>query len=370
MSTPLCPYFNKCGGCTAQHIDYKLQLENKKKLIQRITKVTDVKVFSDKEYGYRNRMDFIFFPAGLGLRQQGTKFQIVDIANCAISEPLINTLLTEVRQFFKHIDAFDTRKKKGTFRYTIIRTTSTGDSGISFLLNDDSQQLEQAIEQIKVFAKHSTAKNILVAVLPANIENNLSEETLLIKGNDYLTETLCGKTFHFPLQGFFQNNTIVAQHMQQYVHTLFQSYPTQQAHLLDLYAGVGTFGIINANVFKSVSIVESYPAAIELATTNLQLNNITNAKIHVLDAKHLSRLSFPSHLYIIADPPRIGMDQKTIHTLNTLKPEVILYISCNPEQLEKDLPKFSNYQIKSAALFDLFPQTPHAEVIVELIRKS
>ena len=102
---------------------------------------------------------------------------------------------------------------------------------------------------------------------------------------------------------------------------------------------------------------------------NLQLNNITNSQTHVLDAKHLSRLSFPKPLYIILDPPRIGMDQKTIHTLNALKPELIIYISCNPEQLEKDLSKFPNYGLKSAALFDLFPQTNHAEVIVELVKK-
>jgi|SRR3989338_1109572 len=368
MSTPLCPYFNKCGGCSAQHIDYELQLENKKKLVQRITQVTDVKVFSDQPYSYRNRMDFIFYPGGLGLRTQGTKFQIIDIEQCVISQPSLNTLLQEVRKFFQPKDIFDNKKHKSTFHSVIIRTTSVGDSGIFFLLNENSQ-LEHAIEKIKLFAKHTTAKNIALTTTSPNNIPNISEETLLIKGNPYLQEKLLEKTFHFPLQSFFQNNTIVAQHMQQYIHTILQSYPTQQAHLLDLYAGVGTFGIINSSLFKSTSIIESYPAAIELATINLQLNNITNSQTHVLDAKHLSRLSFPKPLYIILDPPRIGMDQKTIHTLNALKPELIIYISCNPEQLEKDLSKFPNYGLKSAALFDLFPQTNHAEVIVELVKK-
>jgi len=370
MSTPLCPYFNKCGGCSAQHIDYQLQLENKKKLIQRITKVTDVKVFSDQPYSYRNRMDFVFSPGGIGLREQGTKFQIIGIDKCVISEPSLNILLTEVQQFFQHIDAFTQSKQQGTYRYAIIRTTTTGDSAISFLLNEDSPQLPKAIEKIKLFAQQTTAKNIIIAVLPKNSDNSTSEDIIVIKGNDYLTQTLCNKQFRYSSQGFFQNNTNMAEKMQQYVHTLLQTYPTKTAHLLDLYAGVGTFGIINAPLFKSVSIVESYPVSIELAATNLQLNNITNAQTHVLDAKHLSRLTFPTPLYIILDPPRIGMDQKTIQTLKTLHPQVIIYISCNPEQLAKDVPKFSNYEIKSAALFDLFPQTNHTEVIVELIKKS
>ncbi len=370
MSTPLCPYFAKCGGCTAQHIDYELQLENKKKLVQRITKIDNVNVFSDQPYSYRNRMDFIFFPGGLGLREQGTKFQIIDIDKCAISEQPLNTLLQEVRQFFQHVDAFNSSKQQGTNRYAVIRTTSTGDSALSFLLNEDSPQLPHAIEKIKLFAKQTTAKNIIIAVVPKNIDSSTSEETIIIKGHDYLTETLCNKQFRYSSQGFFQNNTNLAEQMQQYVHTLLKSYPTKQAHLLDLYAGVGTFGIINSSLFKSVSIVESYPASIELAKINLQLNNITHAQTHVLDAKHLSRLSFPSPLYIILDPPRIGMDQKTIQTIKLLKPELIIYISCNPEQLAKDLPKFSNYEIKSAALFDLFPQTNHCEVVVELVWKK
>ncbi len=369
MSTPLCPYFTKCGGCTAQHIDYNLQLENKKKLVQRITKIDNIKVFSDQPYSYRNRMDFVFFPGGLGLRAQGTKFQIIDITQCVISEPQINTLLQEVRQFFQHIDAFNQKTRTGTYRYAVIRTTQTNDTGISFLLNEDSPQLPAAIEKIKQFATSTTTKNIVIAVLPKNIDNSISEDTIIIKGNPYLTETLCNKQFRYSLQGFFQNNTKMAQQMQHYIHSLLQTHPTQNAHLLDLYAGVGTFGIINAHVFKSVSIVESYSASIELAQTNLTLNAITNAQTHILDAKHLHKLQFPNPLYIILDPPRIGMDQKTIQTLNILKPELIIYISCNPEQLAKDLIKFPNYNIKSAALFDLFPQTNHAEVIVKLVRK-
>ena len=369
MSTPLCPYFNKCGGCTAQHIDYELQLENKKKLVQRITKIDNVKVFFDQPYSYRNLMDFVFFPGGLGLRAQGTKFQIIDIEQCAIAEPALNTLLTEIRSFFKHIDAFDGHKQKCTFHYAVIRTTSTQDNGISFLLNEDSPQLPAAIEKIKQFANQTTAKNIVIAVLPKHIDNSISEEYIIIKGNDYLTETLYHKQFHYSLQGFFQNNTKMAQQMQHYVHTLLQSYPTSQSHLLDLYAGVGTFGIINANLFKSISIVESFSTSIKLAEKNIQLNNITNAQTHILDAKHIHKLTFPTPLYIILDPPRTGMDQKTIQTVNILKPELIIYISCNPEQLAKDLLKFPNYNTKSAAIFDLFPQTNHAEVIIELVKK-
>ncbi|MDP3727965.1 MAG: 23S rRNA (uracil(1939)-C(5))-methyltransferase RlmD [bacterium] len=369
MATPLCPYFNNCGGCTAQHIDYALQLENKKKYLQQITKRDGIEVFSDKEYHYRNRMDFIFHKDGIGLRKKSHWDKIIPIEQCAIAEEKINLFMKEILAFFADCDAFDLRKHSGTFRYAVIRSTPE-DSSISFVLNKNSTRIGEAIEKIKEFAQKSTAKNILITYVQAQTDMSISSEYICIKGKDFLQTSYNKKIFSYPIQGFFQNNHRMAEKMQEYVTNILKKYNTKDTMLLDLYGGVGTFGIMNAEYFKDVLIIESVKESIEKAKKNIEENNQKNVSAIVMDAKQIARLEWKKPLFVITDPPRTGMDQKTITVLNQQKPECIIYISCNPQQLAKDLPKFRDYEIKSVALFDLFPQTLHSEAIIELTKKN
>jgi 23S rRNA (uracil-5-)-methyltransferase RumA len=367
MATPLCAYFGNCGGCSAQHIDYEIQLENKRKVLANSIEYNTIQVFSGKQYNYRNRMDFIFHPNGLGLRMKKQWQHIVDIEECKIANEKLNMLLKEVRIFFKKADYFDIHKQTGTLRYCIIRTPSKS-SSISFVLNPKSPKLGEVIEQIKVFAATTTAENILVTYVEPNTEQSISQDYFTVKGSDLLHEVFLNKTFYYSAQGFFQNNDELVEKMLHYCHDRLSAYPTKDAHLLDLYGGVGTFGITSADLFKGTTIVESAKLSIDAAQKNIQENNLKNCQAVVLDAQHLKKLKLPSPLYIITDPPRSGMHPKTIEILKKIAPEVIIYISCNVQQLAKDILKFKKYEIKSAALFDLFPQTPHSEAIVELKR--
>lgn len=373
MIEPLCPYFGDCGGCSLQHLDYQQQLEQKKKNPVRITGFEEVKVFSGSEYGYRNRLELIFHPRGIGLRAKDQKNRIVDVEKCSIVNGEINLLIKEVRDFFRQkvrsIDSFDSRKKIGTFRELVIRN-SAGGSSVSFVLNEDSSRLAGAIELVKEFAEMTTADKVAVTEISANSDETYSSEFFMVKGDEMMHEDYLGKTFFYHLQGFFQNNSFVAEKMQKYVRGLLESYQTSTANLLDLYSGVGTFGIINADLFKEVFLVESDKNCIEGAEKNIEQNQIKNVKAVLLDGKNLYKLNLSGHLFVITDPPRVGMDQKTIEQLNKLKSEVIVYVSCNPEQLGKDLLKFKDYYVRSVALFDLFPQTIHSEVVVELVRKQ
>lgn len=368
MVQPACPYFGNCGGCSAQHIDYKLQLENKAKQLSSSIKFTGIKRFGSKEYGYRNRMDFVFHKNGVGLRRKGSWHNIVDIERCEIANEKLNMLLKEVRDFFSVPDYFDVIKKSGTLRYAVIRTPQQ-DSSISFMLNSDSSRIKEAVEKIREFSNVTTAGNALVSYCPSNTDISISDDYFVVKGSDMLKESYLGKTFWYSSQGFFQNNSEMAEAMQAYCNGLLKKYETSKADLLDLYGGVGTFGIINSSLFKSITIVESIKQCIDAANKNFQENNITNAKALLLDAKQLRKVPLRKPLFVVTDPPRSGMHPKTIECLKELKPEVIIYVSCNVEQLGKDLPKFREYEIKSAALFDLFPQTVHSEAIVELVRK-
>jgi len=366
---PKCRFFGKCGGCSNQHVPYELQLENKLIKLKTAINYSNIKVYFDNPFHYRNRMDFIFHKHGMGLRKKGKWWDIVDIDYCSIANEKLNAILQEVRQFFKDCDYFDLKKKTGTFMYAVIRTPSN-DSSVSFVLNKDSLRLNNAIEKVKGFAKQTTANNIIITYVHSQSNVSISEDYFVVKGSDVLKESYLGKEFHYNVQGFFQNNTIMAEKMHQYVHDILTSYNSGNAYLLDLYGGVGTFGVINSELFKHVTIVESFPGCIDSAKENLMINNVSNAEAILLDAKNLKKLSFPKPLYVITDPPRSGMHPNTIKQLTELKPEVIIYVSCNVNQLAKEIKHFKEYEIKSAALFDLFPQTNHMESVVELVRKN
>ncbi|MBM3200607.1 class I SAM-dependent RNA methyltransferase, partial [Candidatus Woesearchaeota archaeon] len=350
MATPRCPYFGTCGGCSAQHIDYEVQLENKRKVLARAAKFENVEVFSGLEYGYRNRMDFIFHQQGLGLRKKQQWQAIVDIDRCLIANGRINLLLAGIRAFFRGVDAYDVKKHTGTYHYAVVRAPGE-DSSISFVLNEDSEGLSSAVDKVKEFAKTTTARNIVITYTPKDSEVSISNNFFIAKGEDMIREKYLSKEFLFPVQGFFQNNSLMAEKMHEYCHELLKKHVKEYATFLDLYAGVGTFGINNSGLFKQVCIVENDPLSIKAADQNIKLNNVTNAKTLVLDAKHLRRMNLSKPLLVLMDPPRSGMHPKTIEELNFLKPEIMVYISCNVEQLGKDLQKFEGYEVKSAALF-------------------
>jgi 23S rRNA (uracil-5-)-methyltransferase RumA len=358
MAEPLCRYYGECGGCSLQHVEHEKQIEQKKKILADSIKFSEIKVFSGKDYSYRNKMEFIFSNF-IGLRKKDDFRQIIDVDKCVICNENINDILKEVKDFFKDFD-----NKTGTFIQAIIRSSSF-DSGIVFILNEKSMKLGEAVEKIKEFSSKTKVENIVVSY--SKPEDEFIKDHFTVKGSDMIKEKLVGKIFYYSLTGFFQNNTFVAEKMQVYCNELLKKYDLKNACLLDLYAGAGTFGIINASLFKNVFIIESVKSCIDAANKNIKENDIINAKAICLDAGQLKKVNLSKPLYAVIDPPRSGMDNKTIEELKKLKPEVIIYISCNLHQLSKDILKFKNYKIKSAAMFDMFPQTKHIEVVVEIV---
>lgn len=367
MSEPLCPYFGTCGGCSFQDVDYKTQLETKKNKLSRTLRFEDIPIFSGEEYFYRERMDMVFHPRGLGFREKRSWQKIVDVAKCVIANEDLNDLIKEIRDYFRDVDCFDPVTRAGTFRFAVIRTPPS-DSAVSIVLNKDSDELDDARNKIEDYAGKSSARNVLVTFVPHNSGLSISEDYFVVKGSDRLCENYLGRTFQYHVQGFFQNNHVMAEKLHEYCHEVLKSYPSQKAHLLDLYGGVGSFGIINAPLFKDVTILENYGPAIEDCQINIRENELLNVKPILMDAKHLKILDLPEPLVAILDPPRSGMNPRTLKRLNEIKPELIVFISCNVKLLRRELPYLHNYKITRAALFDLFPQTPHQEAVIELVR--
>lgn len=397
LRTPKCPYFRsptqqrddqplapgqarECGGCATQHLTYQTQLENKKKRLIREIGYEKVEMYSDEEWFYRNRMDMVFTDGGLGFKEKGKWWRTLPVKQCVISNHRLNELITEINTFFgPDFDAFNLKTQEGTYKHAVIRTPQN-DSSVSIVLNKESPRYDKAVEKVKAFAQVSTANNVLLTNMKAKQSQSIGEDFEVLKGSDMLEETILGKTFHYSCQGFFQNNSIMAEKMHAYVRGLLRrrrdvvTTPSSSgsSHLLDLYGGVGAFGIINADLFDAMTTVESFEGCTVAAKANIERNGLKNAQAICMDAKRLKQVKLPSgpQLTVITDPPRSGMAQETIIQLNKLAPEHLIYISCNVEQLGKDLPKFKNYKIQSAALFDLFPQTNHMESVVELVKRA
>ncbi|MBS3110115.1 class I SAM-dependent RNA methyltransferase [Candidatus Woesearchaeota archaeon] len=375
MAKPLCEYYGKCGGCNLQHLETEIQLKQKAELIRHVINFEDIQVFSGEGYGYRNRQDFFFRRNGIGLREKGHASEILVVDKCPIAQPEVNKILMELNLHFKDNDNYSLRSGQGTFISAIVRAAAEG-NGVCFVLNDNSPRLKEAVEKIEEYARGSQAGNIAVFYVDPNnkdFREPNDENFFVAKGNEYLAQNYLGRKFCYPIEGFFQNNHQMAEQMQKYCNEKLAAYGTSmtsKAALLDLYGGVGTFGIINSSLFRKVTIIDFSSRSIACAEKNIEENAVKNAKAIAMDLRSLKKLTVSGPLFAITDPPRSGMDIRALDSLNELKPEAIIYISCNPLQLGKELPRLKNYSVKSAAMFDMFPQTNHAEAIVELGLKN
>jgi tRNA/tmRNA/rRNA uracil-C5-methylase (TrmA/RlmC/RlmD family) len=300
MAQPLCEYFGECGGCLFQNADYAGQVENKRRQLANAIGCDDIRVFTDREYFYRTRVDMVFHPGGIGFRRKGAWYQTVDIRRCVIANERINELIAEVRDYFREVDYFHVRKNSGTYRYAVIRAPGL-DSSISIVLNADSTRLLPARENITRFAGLTSAGHVAITYVPHNTDVSISQEYLAVKGGDVLTVEMLGKKFGFNVQGFFQNNDRMALRMQEYVSGLLAGYETRGSHLVDLYGGVGTFGIINAHLFRQVTVIESFPGAVESAKENVRANGVENVAVLELDAKRLKTVSLAGPLIVITE---------------------------------------------------------------------
>ncbi|MFH1400774.1 MAG: 23S rRNA (uracil(1939)-C(5))-methyltransferase RlmD, partial [Nanoarchaeota archaeon] len=350
-----------CGGCSAQDVEYEKQVEGKRAKVSSLLGFDDVKICSGEPFGYRNRMDFIFHQGGIGLRRKGNWRDVVDVDHCPISDPRINALLAEVRPLAKRVSTFNPQQRRGVFRYAVIRTTSRS-STISLVINSDEQR--DALGQVTDFARSSSADNVIIARVPSNTDTGLSEDFQVVKGSPYLDEMIAGRRFVFHSQAFFQNNASMAQRLVSYVVDALRDCGANT--LLDLYSGVGVFGVSAKDLFEKVVLVESHPLSVECARLNAA--DLPNVEVVGLDAADSHKVKAEGIIAAIVDPPRSGMHPKAIARLLQRRPKEVVYVSCNPSRIALELQSFvrAGYSIASVAAFDLFPQTEHIEAVVHL----
>ncbi|MCX8094270.1 MAG: 23S rRNA (uracil(1939)-C(5))-methyltransferase RlmD [Candidatus Goldbacteria bacterium] len=381
--TPLCDVFGRCGGCTYQDIDYSAQIVIKKnnvfELLNRagipISK-DSIQIFYKNEFYYRNRMDFIFSEKGCGLREKGKFYKIVNFDRCYIAAEKINQLLKEVNYWSKDLiseDIFDIKKKRGVLRYCVIRTgIFTGDTLITFILNKDAdtEKTKAIIEKIKEFSDKTTAANVLYGFVRCNTDVSITDEFFILKGSEFIREKLLDVDFFYHSQGFFQNNPALILDMVFYIKDRVKNHYDL---LIDMFCGVGTFGIFLSGFAKDVLIFDNNKYAELCALKNIEINkkpSIEFKRMDILDVEKLLPVVKGKKSIFIIDPPRAGLHKKAINFILSTLPEKIFYISCNPVKFIEDFKSLDKkYKIINFALFDMFPQTPHIESVAEMERK-
>lgn len=310
---------------------------------------------------YRARMDFVFFPGGLGLREPGSHDRFVDTPASELAVPRINELLARVRERFLDLDPFDARAKRGTLRYCVIRSLKT--ASVSFVVDPRGERLAEVGAAIEAFARESDCENVLVTRVPSETDVSTSDDYDVVKGSDLLEAELGGARLFVHVQGFFQNDVEVAQR----IHAFARECLPTGGTLVDLYGGVGAFACSLGSNFERALVIEEHEGSARLAKRNLERNGIRGEAI-AGDARILPRFA-SERVSVVTDPPRAGMSERAIMALARSRPERVLYVSCNPFVLPRDLAYLNGYSVERACAFDLFPGTDHFELVVCLRRE-
>lgn len=372
---PICPQFTICGGCDFQHIQYPGQLVIKKLLLgeclQRLGKIfTPVKnPYPAKEWGYRNKVQMMI---GNGKRlkigyYEKKSHRIVDVPKCPL-QPEVFDLIRGV--FYQNLlsskkQSHSEAKKEENLRYLVLKK---GEKTNEVLLTVVSRE---PISDKRIFHRLGETMGIVgvlnnINPLPKN--RILTDDFLIISGRDYYYEEILDKKFQISAGSFFQVNTPETERLVEKVLKFLE--PKGEDIILDLFSGVGTFSIVVAGFVGKVIGIEIVPSAVKDAEKNKEINKVENVEF-ILGDCDLAIKQVKMVDKIILDPTRKGISLDLLKNILALKPKVIVYVSCNPATLARDLKFFSdfNYEVVEIEMVDMFPQTYHIEAIAKIVPK-
>lgn len=330
---------------------------------------------------YRNKMEFAFGTLGtekggegelvLGLRREGRFDQVVPLEECLVLAPDAGQLLAEVRRWAiaEKLPAYNLRRHEGILRYLVVREGKRTHQRMVHLIGTPELKpyLPALIERL--LPKLPGVTTMLVSFTTRKSDVAVAEQTEILTGPGWIEERLDALHFRISPFAFFQTNTVGAEVLYQLLGTWM---PPTPGVLLDLYAGTGGISLSLAGASDRVIGVELNAAAVQDAQRNAELNGIMNCEFVAEDvAVFLRRIALskvPTQLSaVVVDPPRAGMHPKAAAALLELAPPCLLYVSCNPQALALDLQRFGGqYRVAMAQPIDLFPHTPHVEVVVRL----
>ncbi len=335
---PLCPYYNICGGCELMHLSYENELkykENKiKDIMNRYAKLDNVSniVGCDEELNYRNKVTFkVDKKISLSKKES---HELVNIDKCLLISDRMNSYINKLNK----MDLSNVNE--------VIIRESIDDIMIIFMCNEDI--------------------NIDTSLLDCNVVKYYNKYEIL-KGNNYIVDRIGNLSYKISPSSFFQVNRYQVKKL--YDLVLENIKPNKNDKVLDLYCGTGTIGLYVSNYVDEVLGIEINEEAIKDANYNKELNNIHNISFIAGDSKIIHNIKFNPNK-IIVDPPRAGLDKKVIDDILNINPERIVYVSCDPITLARDLNILKeHYNVEKIIPVDMFPRTYHVETVCVLERR-
>ena len=402
---PHCPHFGICGGCQLQHLDYAVQVESKTQqiveVLKRIGNLANVTVNptfpADPIYRYRNKMEFTFsnrrwllpddplekpkeFSLGLHVPRRYDK--VLDIDTCHLQSEIGNRIRQTIREltFQSGLLPYSIKTHRGYWRFVVIREgVSTGEIMVNLITsNQEGDEGKKIVTEIteQIIKRHPEVTTFIHSISDKKAQVAFGENEILLHGPGKIIETIGESRFEISPNAFFQTNSHQCRRLFETIQQ--QALLTGTETLYDLYCGTGAIGLFLANKVKQVLGIEVIAPAVEDARRNAQLNDLSNVEFLLADMKDaLIDIEAVTNVYgepdlVILDPPRGGTHPKTIKHLLRLAPPRIVYVSCNPAILARDLEILCEkaYTPETVQPVDMFPHTGHIEVVVALTRNQ
>lgn len=379
-----CATYQRCGGCDLRHMTYENTLNLKREIVQSLVNkglknkvAVEDTIGMDNPYNYRNKAQY---PVGIdkngnpavGVFAQRTH-TIIPIENCMIqteiSQDIAKTIINFIKE--KNISVYNEEKQTGLVRHIVIKVGKYTNQVMCILVvnsrNYNSPIDTELVDLLR--RKYPEIKTIIKNINTQNTNVILGKENINIYGDGYIEDKLGEYTFKISPMSFYQVNPVQAEIL--YNTAIEAAKLSKEDVLFDLYCGIGTIGIFASRYVKQVYGIEIVPQAISDAIENAKINNIKNAEFIVGDVEtafdELINKKQIIPTAIIVDPPRKGLDDKTIQNILKIKPEKLVYISCNPATMVRDLAKMEEvYNISKIQPVDMFPFTKHVECVAVL----
>jgi len=384
---PPCPYFGRCGGCRLQHIAYAAQLARKAKQVadclERIGGLGSFElrpiVAAPEQYGYRNKMEFTVAGAPgepvIGLHEAERYDSVLDIDRCLLQGESLNALLDEVRRDVRarRLGVYDQQTGEGLLRFVMLREgRRTGEVMVNIVASaPEIETLAPLAERLR--ARVPATVSVVLNVNSRKASVAVGTEEHLLAGRDHLNESLGGLVFQVSANSFFQTNTVQAERLFGMVEAACEFAGDET--VVDLYSGTGAISLLLARRCRRVYGIEVAATAVEDAVRNARANGIGNCTFLCGEVRHhlpeLVRSGARAEV-VVADPPRAGFHPKALCALAALAPARIVYVSCNPATLARDVAELTGaeYRLDWVQPVDMFPHTPHIEAIARLTRRE
>ena len=370
-----CPYYPKCGGCQLLHMSYAEQLQLKENKVQqdliKIAKL-DIQVEpilqADEEFFYRNKVQIpLQMKDGklIGGFYRSYSHDVVEMDACLLQSDLSNQIYAETLLLVKKY------AMGSEIRHIMIKHGFTTNEVMLVLIS-----LKRKIRNMDFLVKEITEaypeiKSVVLNVKEKDDNVILGKENIVLYGQSTITDILLGKKFKISANSFYQVNPRQTEKL--YAKAIEYADLKKEDVIADVYGGIGTIGICASDFVKKVYGVEIIEEAIEDAKENSRLNNISNTEYEAGDAGTVVEKWLQEGIQIdvaFIDPPRKGCDDLTIESLVKLQPRSIVYVSCDPATLARDLQKFDllGYKTEKVQPLDMFPNTKHVETVVLMSR--